>query len=137
MLCPFRAYLHLQDDDERLHALHAAYDLLVPGGRLVFDVFTAQPRGHRGDARRWLEREPGIFERADWDTQRRVLTLSLRGPDSETTMELAWVSQAEWRGLLHEVGFTVGVLRLVRPATVGGRGGLDLDRHPTCSRLGP
>jgi hypothetical protein len=36
-----------------------------------------------------------------------VLTLSLRGPDSETTMELAWVSQAEWQDLLVEAGFTV------------------------------
>ena len=107
VLCPFRAYLHLHSDAQRLEALSAARDLLVPGGRLVFDVFTPSAEDIEETHGRWLEREPGIFERADWDTMRRVLTLSLRGPDGETTMELAWVSQAEWRGLLHEAGFTV------------------------------
>ena len=107
VLCPFRAYLHLHTDDDRFEALRAAHDLLVPGGRLVFDVFTPSPEDIEETHGRWLEREPGIHERADWDTQRRVLTLSLRGLDSETTMALAWVSQAEWRGLLHEAGFTV------------------------------
>ena len=107
VLCPFRAYLHLHDDTARLEALSAARDLLVPGGRLVFDVFTPSAEDIEETHGRWLEREPGIYERADWDTQRRVLTLSLRGPDSETTMDLAWVSQAEWRGLLHAAGFTV------------------------------
>ena len=107
VLCPFRAYLHLHSDEERLEALRAAHDLLVPGGRLVFDVFTPSAEDIEETHGRWIEREPGIFERADWDTQRRVLTLSLRGPDGETTMELAWVSQAEWRALLHEARFTV------------------------------
>ncbi len=107
VLCPFRAYLHLHDDDERLEALRAAHALLVPGGRLVFDVFTPSSEDIEETHGRWLEREPGIYERAEWDTQRRILTLSLRGPESETTMNLAWVSQAEWRGLLHEAGFTV------------------------------
>src|SRR5262249_43055711 len=37
--CPFRAYLHLRSDVERLEALAAARQLLVPGGRLIFDVF--------------------------------------------------------------------------------------------------
>jgi SAM-dependent methyltransferase len=107
VLCPFRAYLHLHTEAERIEALRAAHDLLVPGGRLVFDVFTPSAEDIEETHGRWLEREPGIFERADWDTTRRVLTLSLRGPDGETTMALAWVSQPEWHGLLHEAGFTV------------------------------
>ena len=37
--CPFRSFLHLLDDDARLRALRAARELLVPGGRFVFDVF--------------------------------------------------------------------------------------------------
>src|SRR5512132_2922845 len=37
--CTLRAYLHLRDDDERKRALAAARELLVPGGRIVFDVF--------------------------------------------------------------------------------------------------
>jgi SAM-dependent methyltransferase len=107
VLCPFRAYLHLQDDDERLQALRAVYDLLVPDGRLVFDVFTPSREDIDETHARWLEREPGIYERAEWDTDRRVLTLSLRGPESETTMDLAWVSQPEWRALLERAGFRI------------------------------
>jgi SAM-dependent methyltransferase len=107
VLCPFRAYLHLQDDDARLAALRAARDLLVPDGRLVFDVFTPSRDDIEETHGRWLEREPGIYERADWDTDRRVLTLSLRGPASETTMKLAWVSQTEWRALLEQADFEV------------------------------
>jgi SAM-dependent methyltransferase len=107
VLCPFRAYLHLHTDGERLEALRAAGDLLHPGGRFVFDVFTPSAEDMEETHGRWIEREPGIYERADWDIVRRMLTLSLRGPDGETTMDLAWVSQAEWRGLLHEAGFTV------------------------------
>src|SRR5437016_1251777 len=37
--CPFRAYLHLASDEERLEALGSARTLLRRGGRLVFDVF--------------------------------------------------------------------------------------------------
>jgi SAM-dependent methyltransferase len=107
VLCPFRAYLHLHTDEDRLQALGAAYELLVPGGHLVFDVFTPGPEDIAETHGRWLEREPGILERADWDLERQVLTLSLRGPGEETTMELAWVSQDEWRGLLERAGFEI------------------------------
>ena len=56
---------------------------------------------------RWLEREPGIFERADWDEDARRLVLSVRGRGAETSLSLAWVSVTEWRVLLAEEGFTV------------------------------
>src|SRR5919206_1493862 len=39
VLIPFRSLLHMQTDRERRRALAAARDLLVRGGRLVFDVF--------------------------------------------------------------------------------------------------
>ena len=107
VLCPFRAYLHLQADDERVRALTAARDLLIPGGRLVFDVFTPGRDDIEETDGRWLEREPGILERADWDLKRRVLTLSLRSPEHETTMELAWITHDEWRRLLERAGFSV------------------------------
>ncbi len=67
MTCPFRAYLHLRDDEERLEALRAARELLRPGGRLVFDVFTPSREDIEETHGRWIEREPGIDERADWD----------------------------------------------------------------------
>ena len=56
---------------------------------------------------RWLEREPGIFERADWDEDERRLVLSVRGRGVETSLTLAWVSVTEWRELLAEEGFAV------------------------------
>jgi len=105
--CPFRSYLHLLDDDARLRALRAAYELLLPGGRLVFDVF-APSAGDIADTHgRWLEREPGIFERADWDSQARTLTLSVRGASGETSIVLAWLSNDEWWALLERAGFQV------------------------------
>ena len=105
--CPFRAFLHLHTDDDRLRALDAARDLLEPDGRLVFDVFRPGPEDIADTNGRWLEREPEIFERADWDTERRRLTLSVRGPDGSTTMKLAWLSPDEWGALIERAGFEV------------------------------
>ena len=105
--CPFRAYLHLHDDDARLRALRAARELLVPGGLLAFDVFAPGADDVAETHNRWLEREPGIYERARWDTERRRLTLSVRGRSGETTMELAWLSPEEWRDVIERAGFEV------------------------------
>ena len=105
--CPFRSYLHLRTDTERLAALRAAHGLLVPGGRLVFDVFAPGADDVAETHGRWLEREPGIFERADWDPRARTLTLSVRDANAFSTMTLAWISQAEWRRLLEQSGFVV------------------------------
>jgi SAM-dependent methyltransferase len=105
--CPFRSYLHLLDDDARLGALRAARALLVPGGRLVFDVFAPAADDIEETHGRWLEREPGIFERADWDTQARTLTLSVRGESGATSFTLAWLSPDEWRSLLERAGLQV------------------------------
>jgi SAM-dependent methyltransferase len=107
VLCPFRSFLHLHADAARLEALRAAHRLLLPGGRLVFDVF-APSRGDIAETHgRWLEREPGIYELARWDERARTLTLSVRGPGAETTMALAWLSPREWRALLEQAGFEV------------------------------
>jgi SAM-dependent methyltransferase len=107
VLCPFRAYLHLETDAERLQALRAAYALLVPGGRLVFDVFAPSAEDIEDTQGRWLEREPGIFERADWDEAGRSLTLSVRGHSTASTLALHWLSPAGWRVLLRVAGFAV------------------------------
>jgi SAM-dependent methyltransferase len=105
--CPFRSYLHLAGAEERLRALRAARDLLVPGGKLIFDVFSPRRDDIEETHGRWIEREPGIFERADWDARDRTLTLSVRGPGGESTMQLAWISHREWRRTLDEAGFEV------------------------------
>jgi SAM-dependent methyltransferase len=110
VLCPFRSYLHLRTDEERLEALQAARELLVSGGRLIFDVFAPGADDIAETHGRWLEREPEIFERADWDTDARTLTLSVRGPSGEATMALAWLSADEWRALVERAGFEVEAL---------------------------
>jgi len=107
VICPFRSLLHMENDDDRRQALRAVKGLLLPKGRFIFDVFTPS----RGDIEetnaRWLEREPGIFERADWDEQARTLTLSVRDDDADSTMQLAWLAPAEWEALLADEGFEV------------------------------
>jgi SAM-dependent methyltransferase len=107
VICPFRAYLHLADDPERLAALTAARELLVPDGRLVFDVFAPGADDIAETQGRWLEREPEIFERADWNEERRTLRLSVRDANSSATMTLSWISPAEWSSLLERAGFEV------------------------------
>jgi SAM-dependent methyltransferase len=107
VICPFRSYLHLADDGERMEALAAARAALLPGGRLIFDVFEPKPDDIAETHGRWLEREPEIFERAHWDEEERTLTLSVRGPAGAATMSLAWISRAEWQELLEEAGFAV------------------------------
>jgi SAM-dependent methyltransferase len=104
--CPFRAFLHLMTDEERLSALRAARELLEPEGRLVFDVFTPSRDDIQETHGRWIEREPGIWERADWDEAAQTLTLGVRDDAGEgSTMTLAWVQPERWRHLLAEAGF--------------------------------
>lgn len=110
VMCPFRAFLHLSDDRERLTALRAARALLVPGALLAFDVFAPSPEDVEETHGRWIEREPGIWERATWDGDARRLTLDVRGGEAQTTLELAWISAAEWRSLLERAGFEIEAL---------------------------
>jgi SAM-dependent methyltransferase len=107
VISPFRAFLHLLSNRERRLTLAHIRESLVPGGRLVFDVFSPSGEDIADTHGRWIEREPEIFERADWDSAERRLTLSVRAPDGETSMELAWLSQPEWKGLLEQSGFAV------------------------------
>jgi SAM-dependent methyltransferase len=107
VLAPFRSLLHCETDEERLEALAAARSLLVPGGRFVFDVFAPGADDIAQTHGRWIEREPGIWERADWDAERSRLLLGVRGAGGETTMSLAWLPPERWTELLREAGFEV------------------------------
>jgi SAM-dependent methyltransferase len=104
---PFRSVLHLHDDRERRRALRAVRGLLEPGGRFVFDVFSPSQEDIEETNGVWLEREPDIFERADWDEGARTLTLSVRGGERASTMQLAWLGAPEWQALLENEGFVV------------------------------
>jgi SAM-dependent methyltransferase len=107
VICPFRSLLHMHTDEDRLAVLEGVSRLLLPGGRFVFDVFAPGAQDIAATHDRWLEREPGIFERAEWDSQERTLTLSVRGEVGETSFVLAWLSNDEWRALLEQAGFQV------------------------------
>ena len=88
-------------------ALRAAHDLLEPGGRLAFDVFEPATDDIEDTHGRWLEREPGIFERADWDEAERRLTLSVRGESGATTMALSWLVARRVARAARRAGFEV------------------------------
>jgi len=107
VLIPFRSLLHMTTEADRERALRAVHGLLLPRGRLIFDVFAPSPDDVEATHGRWLEREPGIFERADWDEGARTLTLSVRRGEEASTMLLAWLSPLEWRRLLERAGFRI------------------------------
>lgn len=102
---PFRALLHLRDDEERLAVLRALHARLEPGGTLAFDVFHPDREDIAETHDRWLEREPGISEHASWDEAARRLVLTVRADAVRAQMELWWVAPREWRRLLEEAGF--------------------------------
>jgi SAM-dependent methyltransferase len=110
VICPFRSLLHMRSEADKLAALRAARVLLVPDGRLVFDVFAPSREDIEETHGRWLEREPGIFERADWDESARTMTLSVRSNEAEASFTLHWLSPPEWRLLIDEAGFEVEAL---------------------------
>ena len=107
IVIPFRTLLHMETDADRRAALRTVARLLAPGGRFVFDVFTPGADDIADTHARWVEREPGIWERADWDENARTLILRVRGGDAESEMSLAWLSVPEWKELLRDEGFAV------------------------------
>jgi len=106
-ICPFRSLLHMETESEKLRALEAARDLLEPGGAYVFDVFAPSHEDIEETHDRWIEREPGIFERAVWDENSRTLSLSVRSGGEAATFGLHWLSAPEWSQLLERAGFEI------------------------------
>ena len=110
--CPFRAYLHLRDDAERLEALRAARELLRPGGRLVFDVFT--PSREDSDTPN-VDHTPDAF-RSAWrkaDLVANVVDLFANAVDPAKT-----------EGLVHRLrpgnAWTAGILPIVADPQFNG-----------------
>jgi len=107
VLVPFRTLLHMQTDEDRRAALRAVHSRLEDGGRFVFDVFTPGADDIAETHGRWIEREPGIFERADWDEDSRTLVLRVHGDGAEAELSLGWLPIEDWRVLLAEAGSVV------------------------------
>ena len=110
VLVPFRSMLHMETDADRRAVLRAIKRHLAPDGRLIFDVFAPAADDIEDTHGKWIEREPGIWERADWNEQTRTLVLRVRDETAESEMSLAWLSMPEWRLLLAEEGFEVDAL---------------------------
>jgi SAM-dependent methyltransferase len=110
VICPFRSLLHMPDEEAKLRALRAARELLEDDGSFVFDVFAPSPDDIEETDGRWLEREPGIYERADWNQSARTLRLSVRSGSAEASFDLHWLSAPEWLRLLDLAGFRVEAL---------------------------
>jgi ubiquinone/menaquinone biosynthesis C-methylase UbiE len=106
-ICPFRSLLHMETETEKLRALRAVRELLEQDGRFVFDVFSPSAEDIAETHDRWLEREPGIYERAVWDESSRTLELSLCSGEVTETFRLHWLSAPEWLRLLGQAGFEV------------------------------
>ncbi len=124
---PFRSLLHLRER----RATSSRRCALRPGCSRprAASCSTSSPRSREDIEEtdgRWLERERGIFERADWDERARTLTLSVRWAtttprrSSCTGSRRARVASAADRGgrLRRR-----GALRLVRPPPVRRRRG--------------
>ncbi len=107
VICPFRSLLHMETEDAKLAAVTAARNLLEPDGRFVFDVFAPNREDIEETHDRWLEREPGIFERAVWDEGSRTLSLSVRSGGVTQTFGLHWLSTPEWTSVLQRAGFEI------------------------------
>jgi SAM-dependent methyltransferase len=107
VICPFRSLLHMTDEEAKLRALRAARSLLDGDGRFVFDVFAPTSDDIAETHGLWLEREPGIHERADWDESARTLRLSVRSTGAQATFHLHWLSAPEWLRLIDLAGFDV------------------------------
>jgi ubiquinone/menaquinone biosynthesis C-methylase UbiE len=107
VICPFRSLLHMTDEEAKLRALRAARSLLDGDGGFVFDVFAPTSDDIAETHGLWLEREPGIHERADWDESARTLRLSVRSTGAQATFHLHWLSAPEWLRLIDLAGFDV------------------------------
>lgn len=110
VIIPFRSLLHMPSDDDRLQVLRSARGLLGDRGRLIFDVFAPSAEDITETHGRWLEREPGIFERADWDAASRTLRLSVRSGDAAVSFDLHWLAAPQWDALIVEAGLELDVV---------------------------
>src|SRR4029078_7016944 len=91
VIVPFRSMLHMETDADRRAVLRAIKRHLAADGRLIFDVFAPVADDIEGTRGRGMEREPGIWERADWNEETRTLVLRVRDETSESEMSLAWL----------------------------------------------
>ena len=129
VICPFRSYLHLADDGERVDALTAARAALRPDGRLVFDVFAPKPDDIEETHGRWLEREPGIYERADWDENARTLSSPSAAPRARRRCRSPGSHARNGSGSSRKPASTSRPARLVRPHSIPRRRGHGLRRQ--------
>jgi SAM-dependent methyltransferase len=104
VICPFRTMLHLHTEADRKKTLLAIRSLLAPGGRFVFDVFTAAGATAAAEERRG---QGDLSYRDVWDERRRRLTVDFDWAEGSSRIELDWISRDEWRSALDAAGFEI------------------------------
>jgi SAM-dependent methyltransferase len=99
VVAPFRSLSHLPTEDDRHETLVAIREMLIPGGRFVFDVATPEPEQVRSAGTRPATGASGMSERAEWDWEKRELRLSLAktvgGEQEETRLLLSWLTRGD------------------------------------------
>ena len=136
---PFRAFLHLRDDDERLAVLRALARAAATGRDARVRRLPSRSHRHRRDPRTagWSASRGSTSGRTG--TRRSAgCVLSVRADGVLAEMELWWVDPGDWRALLEQAGFerdqgatagSTGGRSSPGPRTPSGwRAGLRLDR---------
>lgn len=111
VIAPFRSLSHLETDADRLRTLAAVYQMLLPGGRFIFDVATPDPEQVRSSGTVAAPDAGGLTEHAEWDWEKRELRLALtqndEGSEAATRLRLSWLTREEWRVVIERAGLEV------------------------------
>ncbi len=106
VLIPFRSLLHMTTEDDRLRALRAARELLLPGGLFAWNAFVFDPHLAAANDGEWQEQN-GIRHRVDQHRHDNRIDITLASGDA---ISLWWLNRSEWEGLIDVAGFEVEAL---------------------------
>lgn len=120
IIVPYRSFLHLKDDEERIRALKCFRDHLAEGGRLILHIyrFSEDERMNRhgdgpigeeimeaGDGSQYVIRWYLGFDRSSETGHYRIELITANGEDDIFEMDLHPVSIERLSGLLKRCGF--------------------------------
>ena len=106
VICPFRAMLHLRDQNERVGVMRRVREALVPGGRFAWNAFVFDPAVAAEIGGVWLE-EHSVRNRSTYDYAERRIDLEL---ENGATVPLWWVERDEWDAAIAESGLELEAL---------------------------
>ena len=109
VIAPFRTFMHLTGDDERVRGPERRRRPARPrAGSFVFDVFEPSAADIRATHDRWIARAARASASARSGTPTNAASSwTCACPARVVPMTLEWRSAAEWRALCAEAGLTV------------------------------